>query len=49
MIQLNEVQLECAIYEMLQKETGLNSVMTLILNGLMKLEREVVLSQQKWS
>lgn len=47
MLQLNEVQLECAIYEVLQKESGLNSVMTLILNGLMKLEREVLLSNSE--
>lgn len=40
MIQLSSAQLEEAIYSLLQKETGLNEVMTFTLNALMKLERD---------
>src|SRR5699024_2765721 len=46
MINLSENQLQDTIHSILNKDEGLNDLLEMILNGLMKLERETFLSQQ---
>lgn len=47
MIDLSNDQLQDSINELLNKEQGLNQILEMILNGLMKLERDEFLSQQQ--
>src|SRR5699024_3994494 len=46
MINLSENQLQDTIHSILNKDEGLNELLEMILNGLMKLERDTFLSDQ---